>query len=289
MNKMSKKFRIEWLGYLGLLGLVGFIWEPLRGLRVGMLLCLFFAAPYGKNVRLLFFVIRYAFAQATALILACGRLPKPGSYSQRTKFVLSFKGLWHVENGGVRKEDSHSWHILNQRYAYDFFIRDDQGLTHSGEGRKLEDYYCFGQPIYAPAGGVVVRINDGIPDNPKPGVVDWKARDPRGNYVVIRHDPGEYSHMAHFKNGTLEVRLGGRVERGQRIGLCGNSGHSTEPHLHFQVQNRGSFFFSIGLPVKFSYYMVNKEGRYQKMECGYLSKGEKVIRAETSTTEERKI
>lgn len=274
---MKKKFKVEWLGFLGLLGLVGFIWEPLKGLRFGTLLCLFFAAPYRKNVRMLFFVMIYALGQAAALILARGRLPKPGSYSQRTEFILPFKGLWHVESGGIKRKDSHSWLVLNQRYAYDFFIRDDQGMTHSGEGRKFEDYYCFGQPIYAPAGGMVVRMNDGIPDNPKLGEVDWKARDPGGNYVVIHHDNGEYSHLAHFKNETLEVKLGSRVERGQRIGLCGNSGHSTEPHLHFQVQNRASLFFSIGLPVKFSHYVVNKGGRYQTIECGYLSKGEKAM------------
>ncbi len=285
MSKMNKKFKIEWLGYLGLLGFVGFVWEPLKGLRIAMLLCLFFAAPYRKNIRMLFFVMIYALGQAAALIRARGRLPKPGNYSQRTEFILPFKGLWYVESGGIKREDSHSWQVLNQRYAYDFFIKDRGGLTHSGEGRKLEDYYCFGQPVYAPGGGVVVRMNDGIPDNPKLGEVDWKARNPGGNYIVLQHDNGEYSHLAHFKNGSLEVKPGGRVERGQRIGLCGNSGHSTEPHLHFQVQNRASFFFSIGLPVKFSNFVIKKDGQYERIECGYIAKGEMVMRAVQSGTD----
>ncbi|MFZ2054750.1 MAG: M23 family metallopeptidase [Candidatus Aminicenantales bacterium] len=140
--------------------------------------------------------------------------------------------------------------------------------------------------MYAPADGMVVRVKDGIPDNSEFGDADWKARDPRGNYVVIRHDSGEYSHLAHFKNYTLEVRPASRVKRGQRIGLCGNSGHSTEPHLHLQIQNRAGFFLSIGLPVKFSHYMFKKDGLYQKMKRGYLSKGERVMCADTSGAEQ---
>ncbi|MDH4272814.1 MAG: M23 family metallopeptidase [Candidatus Aminicenantes bacterium] len=280
MSKTNKTFKIEWLGYPGLLGLVGFIWEPLRGFRILLLLCLFFAAPYRKNPRLLFFVIIYALGQAWAFILARGRLPRPDSYAQRTGFILPFKGRWHVESGGVNRSDSHSWHVPNQRYAYDFFIKDDQGRTHAGEGRKLEEYFCFGEPVCAPAGGVVVRANDGIPDNPQLGEVDWKARNPHGNYLVIQHDNGEYSHLAHFKNESLEVSLGDRVEQGQRIGRCGNSGHSTEPHLHFHVQNRAGFFSSLGLPVTFSHVVVFEDGKCRRMERGYLFKGENVMNEE---------
>jgi hypothetical protein len=287
-DRKMKRLKVEWLGYLGILGVIGFIWEPLNWLRYLSLLCLFFVAPYRNNLGMLFIVIFYAIGQGLALILARGRLPKPETYSQRTELILPFRGLWHVESGGIERKNSHSWHVLNQRYAYDFLIQDDQALTHTEDGEKLGDYYCFGQPIYVPGNGLVIHAKDGIPDNPRCGDVDWGARDFRGNYVVIQHNESEYSHLAHFKNGSLEVRRGDRVECGQRIGLCGNSGHSTQPHLNFHVQNRANFFLSIGLPVKFRNFVVRKEGQDQRIVYGYIAKGINVINAEQSGTDQER-
>ena len=182
-------------------------------------------------------------------------------YRQKVRYFLPFTGEWYVVNGGVDKDDSHSWEVVNQRYAYDFVITDNtlRRWPREKEGARLEDYFCYGQPILAPAPGVVVEIYDDVPDSPGAGTgwVDPFARGFRGNFVIIQHAEVEYSFLAHLIPESVCVKKGDRVERGQEIGRCGNSGHSTEPHLHFHVQDRADFFEAAGLPVIFDGVSIN--------------------------------
>lgn len=185
--------------------------------------------------------------------------PSPSTYVQKVAYTLPFggdpaEGDWLVVNGGVTEETSHSWDFLEQRYAYDFVVADETGARHTGEGKRVDDYYAYGEPVLAPADGEVVYARDGVRDAPKPGTgcVDWRSRDFRGNSVTIRHAENEYSFSAHLLPGSVRVRPGERVRRGDEIGRCGHSGHSTEPHLHFQVQDQADFFGAVGLPVKFT-------------------------------------
>jgi len=275
-SKSRLHFDLTWLGYLGFLGLLGFLWQPLRVLRIAALFCLFFLVPYRKNFRFFFQIVFYALGQITALCRVCGRLPRPGRYAQKTHFSLPFEGFWAVAAGGIDKENSHSWNVFNQRYAYDFFVKDENQTTHKHDGKALEDYYSFGKPILAPADGLVVKAKDGIDDNPELGSVDIRARIFHGNFVVIRHAEGEYSHLAHFKKGSVAVKEGEKVKRGQVIGLTGNSGHSLEPHLHFHLQDRANFFFAISLPVEFSDFVLKKQGQVENVKSGYVSKGQVV-------------
>ncbi|SFL26360.1 Peptidase family M23 [Halogranum rubrum] len=181
-----------------------------------------------------------------------GRLPTPDRYVQSTSFHLPFEGEWTVVNGSYEREHSHSWGVLTQRYAYDFVITDDEGRTHTGDGTSPEDYYCYGEPVLAPADGVVVATNDGHRDYHRAGGwLDPTQRDIRGNWVAIEHDGGEYSLLAHLQCESVLVAAGDRVERGQQVGRCGHSGNSTEPHLHVHVQDHPDFFLGMGLPVQF--------------------------------------
>jgi len=200
-----------------------------------------------------------------------GHLYDPESWNQKVTYRLPFAGEWLVANGGITEEASHSWELLNQRFAYDFVVADSSGRRHRGTGDKLEDYYCYGKPVLAPAEGVVVAVKDRVRDAPRPGDLwlDCWSRDFRGNHVVIRHAEREYSLMAHFIPGSLKVRRGERVARGQEIARCGNSGHSTEPHLHFQLQDTRQFYNAVGCPVKFSDLVVEGE---EKEEI-FLEKG----------------
>lgn len=278
IKSMSRvHFDLTWLGYLGFLGFLGFLWEPLRVLRVATLFCLFFLLPYRKNFRFFFQVVTYALGQIAAVCRVRGKFPRPGRYVQKNYFSLPFEGFWTVASGGVDKENSHSWNVFNQRYAYDFFVQDENQITHKCEGKALEDYYSFGKVILAPADGLVVEAKDGIRDNHELGTIDFRARIFHGNFVVIRHAKGEYSHLAHFKKGSIAVREGDKVKRGQIIGLCGNSGHSEEPHLHFHLQDRANFYFAIGLPIEFSDFILKNQGQVQNVKRGYISKGQVVM------------
>jgi len=182
------------------------------------------------------------------------RIPSAEHYNGSVKYSLPFHGTWAVVNGGVDKATSHSWGILTQRYAYDFLILDEKGRSFSGNHTNPEDYYCYGKEILAPADGEVVEVKDKYPDSVilGKGQADCAAKDIRGNYILIRHADKEYGLLAHLKPGSIRVKAGDIVKRGQHIADCGNSGNTSEPHLHFHVQDGRSLFTSAGLPIQFT-------------------------------------
>jgi Membrane proteins related to metalloendopeptidases len=180
-------------------------------------------------------------------------LPDKDNYIPQVKYSLPFEGAWVAVNGGVTKEFSHSWEIISQRYAYDFIILGDNGKSYSDSVTTLSDYYCYGNEILAPADGVVAEIRANCGDSKVigGGKTDPLIKDIRGNYIVIKHSDGEYSCLAHLMPESIKVSVGERVKRKQAIARCGNSGNTSEPHLHFQVQSDKSFFLSAGLPICF--------------------------------------
>jgi hypothetical protein len=195
-------------------------------------------------------------------------------YQQKVNYILPVTGEWRVFNGGITKENSHSWDIPSQRFAYDLVKYGPNGRSFESDGLKLEDYYCFDAPIFAPAGGAVVEARDGIRDAPRVGTfwMDWLTRSIVGNSVLIKHADGEYCLLAHLKRGSVRVRAGQTVKQAEEIGRCGHSGNSTEPHLHFQFQNGKSFYFSSGLPVKFTGFSRENDGQKNFVEQDYISK-----------------
>ncbi len=206
------------------------------------------------------------------------RLPDPERFDQQVDYRLPVRGEWTVVNGGPSRESSHSWGILAQRYAYDLVVTDDGGRSYEGGGERPEDYHCFGEPVVAPADGVVVAASDGHRDYHRArGWMDPRQRDLRGNYVTIEHATGEYSVLAHLQKGSLEVGEGDRVERGEQVARCGNSGNSTEPHLHFQLQDHPSFFRAMGLPVHFANLRVRgPDGEEPTHGRAFISAGQRV-------------
>lgn len=219
-----------------------------------------------------------------------GNLPSIENYHCTVKYSLPFKEQWVVVNGGVTKEESHSWEIPTQRYAYDFIMLDEAGKSYSGDETLPTSFYCYGQDILAPADGVVVEIENGNHDSQITAdrSVSCAARDIRGNYVIIRHAKNEYSLMAHLKPDSICVSVGKQVKRGEKIAQCGNTGNSSEPHLHFQIQAEKSFYLSPGLPIEFENIVAQKTPNYQnfddrelpaenKITCPpYIMRGQKV-------------
>ena len=102
--------------------------------------------------------------------------------------------------------------------------------------------------------------------------MDWLTRDIAGNSVLIQHADGEYCLLAHLKHGSVQVKAGQVVQQGQEIGRCGHSGNSSEPHLDFQFQNGRSFYFSSGLPVKFTGLSLKMGEQKTFIERDYISK-----------------
>ncbi|WMJ67923.1 M23 family metallopeptidase [Stenotrophomonas sp. 24(2023)] len=176
-------------------------------------------------------------------------------YQTRTRLQLPFAETFYVFWGGRSVEQNYHAVDANQRFALDMVIvREDR--SHSGDGKRNEDYFCFGTPLLAPADGTVVEVVEGIADN-VPGQMN--ARQATGNRVIIDHGNNEYSLLAHLRNGSVQVARGDVVRAGARLGECGNSGNSSEPHLHYQLQAGPAFGTSAGLPAQFTDYIADDQ------------------------------
>lgn len=200
-----------------------------------------------------------------------GSLPDPETSDQATSYRLPVEGTWTVVNGSPIKEYSHSWFPATQRYAYDFVITDEEGRSRpAGTDTSIENYYCYDQPVLAPADGVVVDVYDDDPELGRAG--GWShpiKRSVTGNAVTIYHAENEYSNLVHLVPGSIEVEPGDRVTCGEQIGRCGHSGNSAEPHLHFQLQDHPTFEISAGLPVQFDSVEVDTPGADIVEETGW--------------------
>jgi len=175
------------------------------------------------------------------------------NYETQATLRLPVDGDWFVYWGGRQIEDN--YHVVDnvQRFALDLEIRQD-GQTYSDNPLSLESYYCWGRPILAPAEGVVVRAVDGLPDQ------TIGSSDPvnyAGNHVIINFGNNEYGFLAHLQQGSIHVAKGDVVSPGQKIGLCGNSGNTSEPHLHFHMQTSPRLGQGEGLPAQFTNYRAN--------------------------------
>ncbi|WP_245803624.1 urea transporter [Algoriphagus marinus] len=143
---------------------------------------------------------------------------------------LPFFGEWTVTQG----HNGEFTHKDNWKHAWDFEIKNEDGITFKNEGDFLPDYYCFYKNVLAPANGVVEQVVNDLEDN----VIGTRNLDHNwGNTVVIKHGDFLYSKLSHLKKGSIPVMAGDVVEKGQVIGKCGNSGNSPYPHLHFQIQS----------------------------------------------------
>ena len=164
------------------------------------------------------------------------------------------------------------------RYAHDFVVTDDQGRLFRNDGATPEDWYGYGSPVHASGDGVVRETHDGMPDNRKgaPPAFDQAALMKNlklflGNHVLVDHGNGEYSLYAHLRQGSVAVKPGQRVARGERLGAMGMSGDAFLVHLHYQVQSGAGF--EEGLPAYFEDVRVRTGGGWSAPFDGPVDSG----------------
>ncbi|MCK9423097.1 MAG: peptidoglycan DD-metalloendopeptidase family protein [Bacteroidales bacterium] len=174
----------------------------------------------------------------------------------QTKLILPFENEWTVVWGGDTKEDNYHVDVQSQKNAFDFVIRNETGKSFRTNGNSNEDYYCFGRKLIAPCDGEVVLVVDGVKDN-IPG--EMNSFFPTGNTVVLKTMNNEYFYLCHFKHHSIAVKEGQNVKQGDLLGFCGNSGNSSEPHLHFHIQNVENMNIATGVKCYFEQILVNKE------------------------------
>jgi Peptidase family M23 len=188
--------------------------------------------------------------------------PEPPVVKSTIALGLPFRGQWHVFWGGDKPDVNYHVQHKSQRRATDLVMVDQVGKTHRGDGKKNEDYLAYGQEVLAVADGEVVTAIDGVHDN-VPGSLNPLFA--LGNGVIVKHGEALYSMYAHFQPGKVRVKAGTKVKRGAVLGLCGNSGNSSEPHLHFQLQDGPLVESSWGIEPVFKDIPVVRDGKAAKL------------------------
>lgn len=144
----------------------------------------------------------------------------------------------------------------SQRFAIDWMRTDDQGNFYTGDKTKNESYVDYGSPVYAVADGTIVSTLDNVESN-VPGTLPASVPELAakltvdnvdGNHVIMDLGDGVYAMYAHFIQGSLTVKPGDKVKKGQQIAKLGNTGNANAPHLHFQLMSGPSLFEADGLP-----------------------------------------
>jgi hypothetical protein len=151
--------------------------------------------------------------------------------------------------------------LISRRYAIDW-MQIKNGATFSGDALDKRSYHAYGKPVLAVADGRVVTVKDGLPDNVPghnegyhpavPITIDTVA----GNTIMLDLGAGQFAHYIHLQPGSLRVKAGDHVRRGQILAQIGNSGDSREPHLHFEVATASSLLAGEGVPYLIDEYLV---------------------------------
>jgi hypothetical protein len=189
---------------------------------------------------------------------------------------LPFTGLWLARNSPAARVPSHGSDRFATTYAIDFIAADPRRRTAERRDWRtwlgtepVDRFLGFGRPILAPVDGVVAAVHDGEPDHPArrsqlalvPYALGQAARARRGvaavagNHVIIALGPaGPYVALVHLQVGSIIVATGQAVAAGQPLGSCGNSGNSTQPHVHVQVMDNLDIGTARGVPMAFQHF-----------------------------------
>lgn len=238
-----------------------------------------YSLPFNIIVLLFLYLLRFRQGRKNKLDLVVFQeySPEKNLYSQhnsRTRFRdffylpfgLPFLGEWQVTQGH-RGEFTHK---EDWQHAWDFEVADEKGKTYSGDGNSLSDFYSYNKPVLACADGWIEEIASQVEDN-QPG--DINIRENWGNTIIIKHLDGLYSKVSHLKKESICVEKGAWVKKGDKLALCGNSGRSPKPHIHFQIQST-PYIGSTTLDYPLGRYIKHESGRYSFQSWEKPQKGD---------------
>ncbi|MBL6080050.1 M23 family metallopeptidase [Belnapia sp. T18] len=209
-------------------------------------------------------------------------------------------GGWMVALGCCEMLSDHRTAVLPingalrpaQTFAIDFIRLDEStGRAWAGNPGDPRSWLGYGQPVLAAAPGRVVSIRDGLPNQPIGALPsDLPIADILGNHVITDIGAGRYAFYAHMVPGSVRVQSGDVVEQGAELGLLGNSGNTSAPHLHFQVMDGPSALDANGLPFVFEQWDLSRRvaGTVNELERK-VQAGEPVETSAAGTTERRRV
>lgn len=191
----------------------------------------------------------------------------PTTVGQGTPLLIGppMSGAGVVDANGCCADSPHTRAVLTidgtsylaQRYAIDFVRFNAQNQEVIGDTRINANYLIFGQPVIAVADATVASTGDGEPENTPPNpAANLSPKNALGNFVTLDLGQGRFATYAHLQPGSLKVQVGQKVTRGQVLGLVGNTGSSTAPHLHFQVTDGPVAIQSNGIPYTFDSFDI---------------------------------
>lgn len=190
--------------------------------------------------------------------------------SSTMDLAYPFEGRWLTQNSPANRVPSHGTALFATTFAIDFVPVNEAGRTAPITLGSLlrpepaERFPGFGRPILAPVRGVVVGVHHTAPDHqafrglPSVGyaltqrrraAAGWVAL--AGNHVMIETHDGPVVAVCHLQRGSVKVQLGQSVRVGETLGRCGNSGNSTEPHVHLQAIDRLDVLHASAVPITF--------------------------------------
>jgi hypothetical protein len=224
---------------------------------------------------------RAAIAGPVLVVLGLVLFFVPSGTSGREPVVLRspLNGRWVPVNSPADKVPSHGTHELGQTYAIDLVHLPDPAaewrpLARGPLASRPETFPAFGQPVRAPAEGVVIAASgwqrdhrsrnswpglayllvEGMLFRPVLSLLTLSAgRFVLGNHVILDLGDGVHAVFAHLRRGSLKVAEGDRVRPGDPLGEVGNSGNSSEPHLHFHLMDGPRPLIAAGVPFAFPY------------------------------------
>lgn len=208
--------------------------------------------------------------------------------------AFPLRGEWLSPNTPGTKIPSHGTDQLGTRYAYDFIQVDWERkgwpayrvslMQYLLFGVPINEYYCWGQEVYAPCDGVIVKAEDGYKERERTNLLSDLSNayknahyfDPKkddiqsvaGNYIIMKCSDQVYAALVHLQKGSIMVSVDQSVKKGEVIGRVGNSGNSFAPHLHFQLMDSSDISTAKGLPCAFEQYQVFQGGEWQNVLKG---------------------
>jgi hypothetical protein len=177
---------------------------------------------------------------------------------------------WLASDGPGNDEDNHHRRgifivdgnvVISRRYAIDW-MKIKNGATFSGDARDRHSYYAYGKPVLAVADGRVITAKDGFPENVPGHNENFHAAMPItmqtvvGNTITLELGGGQFAYCCHLQRGSLRVKVGDHVRRGQILARVGVSGDAREPHLHFEVTTSPKLLAGEGVPYVIDKYQV---------------------------------
>jgi|KBSSwiStaDraftv2_1062776.scaffolds.fasta_scaffold00443_34 hypothetical protein len=193
-----------------------------------------------------------------------------GTHHDKLRVLGSpLEGAHWLAGSGPSNDSHHRRQILllngqphiSSRYAIDW-MQVENGSAFSGDERDNRSYHSYGKPVLAVADAKVITVKDGIPEN-IPGhfgkgslAVPMSMETLLGNTITLDLGGGQFAYYAHLQPGSLRVKVGDRVRRGQILARIGDTGSSFEPHLHFEVTTGSSALDGEGVPYIIDEYTV---------------------------------